>query len=714
MDYENLSDAELDALVVQKVSQPKTQSDNRSLDSLSDDELDEMVMQKLGSAQPESRKTEAALQAFGNQAAQGYLPQLQAMAEGVTDPIFNAFKSDEEKRIDQEFNVQDETYTQRRDRNIERAKSLEEQHPAISTTAAIAGGIAGTVALGAGAGSAATKLATKFPSKFAGAFQKLETLQKSKSFADKLKLAGSAGAISGLIRNPGDTEGEVDLIQAGDRLQNAAIDAGTGLAFQSAVSAIGKGGSRVFGKKPTNATPGNTSATPAGNQTTASSIDDLVDGVDLKDSRVINEFENLKQIAKDNNLPAPTIAQAAGGDAILAEKNLAKTPFFGRGIRKQAEEQVKAVRKNLEEITGTFIDADNKAFDVGDKIKSLAEINVKAQKQVAQELYGQVDQLASASRVQTKGVYNRIRNMAADLGMMKPDGTFEEFNASNGMSKKSYDEVKSAYETIMKGIKRNGGDELHYDALNSIRKTLKSFSDESVGTEAGIHIKKLEKSFNDSFYRALNRANPKAGNALKEANFRYAEYKNMDKYIKKNLGDTLAIENVSKRVWTDTRHIEEMKKIIGEENVREVGIHQVREILKDLGGSGVARADTALKKIYANKAKIVATLGEKEYKALMGNLRYLNRVNEPIDISRASLYSLLSKAEAPQSLYGAVVGGAKGLGSVAGNSYKSGRFNPGGIVPDYVATTARKLNPLSGGLGINALLSSPEQIKKPR
>ena len=225
MDYENLSDAELDALVVQKVSQPKTQSDNRSLDSLSDDELDEMVMQKLGSAQPESRKTEAALQAFGNQAAQGYLPQLQAMAEGVTDPIFNAFKSDEEKRIDQEFNVQDETYTQRRDRNIERAKSLEEQHPAISTTAAIAGGIAGTVALGAGAGSAATKLATKFPSKFAGAFQKLETLQKSKSFADKLKLAGSAGAISGLIRNPGDTEGEVDLIQAGDRLQDAAIDA---------------------------------------------------------------------------------------------------------------------------------------------------------------------------------------------------------------------------------------------------------------------------------------------------------------------------------------------------------------------------------------------------------------------------------------------------------------------------------------------------------
>ena len=191
MDYDNLSDAELDALVVQKVSQPKAQTSSKSFDDLSDEELDALVLQKFeveAEVKPESRKVEAALQAFGNQGAQDYLPQLQALTEGVTDPIFNAFKSDEEKRIDQEFNVQDETYTQRRDRNIERANSLEEQHPAISTTAAIAGGIAGTVALGAGAGSVATKLATKFPSKFASAFQKLETLQKSKSFADKLDL----------------------------------------------------------------------------------------------------------------------------------------------------------------------------------------------------------------------------------------------------------------------------------------------------------------------------------------------------------------------------------------------------------------------------------------------------------------------------------------------------------------------------------------------
>ena len=219
-DLSSLSDDQIDAMVAEKLalripSPPKT-----DYASMSDAEIDEMVMQKMEQSQAQDRPAQAALAGFGQAASFGYLPQLQAATEKGVDFLFGD-DTDEQLKA-QGFTVPAEpTYTESRDQFIKERQSLEQSNPKSSIAGAVGGSIASGIATGGlfGAGAKAGQGVTTVA---------------------RLKTAAKTGAAIGAVRNPGDTEGEIDPVQFLDRVKNASMDAATGLILQGGMETVGK------------------------------------------------------------------------------------------------------------------------------------------------------------------------------------------------------------------------------------------------------------------------------------------------------------------------------------------------------------------------------------------------------------------------------------------------------------------------------------------
>jgi hypothetical protein len=141
---------------------------------------------------------QAALEGFGDMATFGYLPQLQAGAAKVVDKLAG---------------FEDEPYVKTRDKFIRRGERLAEEMPGSYLAGQAAGAI---VTPGMGMGKAAT-------------------------LGVKVARAGLIGAGTGLVMNPGDTEGEVSGLQLEERGKNALKSGAIGGAGQSAVGLAGKG-----------------------------------------------------------------------------------------------------------------------------------------------------------------------------------------------------------------------------------------------------------------------------------------------------------------------------------------------------------------------------------------------------------------------------------------------------------------------------------------
>lgn len=149
------------------------------------------------SPKKEVNKGEAALQGFGQAGTFGYLPNIQAAVEPVTDKVFGLLTGNK---------VEDpRSYVERRDAASRRDKELSK------SGAYTAGQIAGSIA-------------TPVPGLGAG----------------KLAKAATSGAISGALYNPGDTEGEVSGLQLGERLKGGLIGGGLGAAAQGVMSGTSK------------------------------------------------------------------------------------------------------------------------------------------------------------------------------------------------------------------------------------------------------------------------------------------------------------------------------------------------------------------------------------------------------------------------------------------------------------------------------------------
>lgn len=154
-----------------------------------------------------SRPGQAFLESAGNALTAGYLPQIQAGAEKLLQPVY-------EQITGQDLGPS-EPYVNIRDRNIKRISELGQENPYSS----LAGTVSGAMLM-PGAGSL-----------------------KAASTAGKIGKAALAGGALGAIYNPGDVEGEVSGVQLGDRTKNALIGAGTGALAQGLLSGAEKAAS---------------------------------------------------------------------------------------------------------------------------------------------------------------------------------------------------------------------------------------------------------------------------------------------------------------------------------------------------------------------------------------------------------------------------------------------------------------------------------------
>lgn len=154
----------------------------------------------------------AALEHFGNGAAMGYLPQLQAAAEPVMNRALDAITGN---------NVSDDEpdYAARRDENVKRLQQQEQAYPKASLAGTVGGALAGGVAMSPALGAVPGLRGLSAARAAEGA----GLAGKATALGQRTLGAMGQGAIMGAAFNPGDTEGEVDPLQLGDRAKNAAV-----------------------------------------------------------------------------------------------------------------------------------------------------------------------------------------------------------------------------------------------------------------------------------------------------------------------------------------------------------------------------------------------------------------------------------------------------------------------------------------------------------
>jgi hypothetical protein len=357
---------------------------------------------------------------------------------------------------------------------------------------------------------------------------------------------------------------------------------------------------------------------------------------------VKENMAELEKIAARENLPKPTIAQAAQGKAIIAENKILDMPLVGGKVRKQADQQAKLVKKNLESITGRPIDFDNDIHVVGQAVRENAETAVAARKKIARELYDAVDNEGARAQISKKTLLNKYRDEAAKHGLIDPEGNPLPYHGAADMTEETFNKLQKMVVQGLDVLKKTPSTKIPFASANGLVKNLKAQASESKVSNPDAHRRVLGfiQELNDSLEGILNREAPKLGEKFRAANANWRTYKTQREALEKLIGGK-GDEHIVKSIMNTTAKIEPLKEIIGEDKVKEIGKSYVSDILWKLNKSGIARADTAKEAIRNSKAQIVATMGEGDYHRLMDNLTYLNSTGRPLTISRESLYNLL-------------------------------------------------------------------------
>jgi hypothetical protein len=197
---------------------------------------DAYLSQKTGAkpapAEPKSDAAGAAIEGFGQGASMGYLPQLQAAAYKGVSKIADAIGAGpgavdaELEKSGFKINQKDDSYVNLRDENIARQAALAKSNPKAYYGSMVAGGIATAPAAELGVAKIAPAALT----------------------AGRIGKAATTGAALAAVANPGDTAGEVDGLQIGDRARNAALGAAAGGALSAAAPLAGDAVSAVGDK----------------------------------------------------------------------------------------------------------------------------------------------------------------------------------------------------------------------------------------------------------------------------------------------------------------------------------------------------------------------------------------------------------------------------------------------------------------------------------
>lgn len=386
---------------------------------------------------------------------------------------------------------------------------------------------------------------------------------------------------------------------------------------------------------------------------------------------VKSEARKLADIATREGLPSPTYAQAAQGKALIAEAKVMDTPLIGGKVRETVDKQVSKIKDNLESLTGKFIDVESDAHEVGLATREYAETAVSAVKKASQELYDHVDEVGKDAMIGKRTFFNKFRDYAGELGLIRPDLSPEKYAADTGLTRETFNKLQSVMFDGIDAIKSTKSDKIRFEAVNALRKTINASAEElrDSNPNAARLLKRFGMDLDKTTENVLNREHPELGEVFKEANKNWAKFRGQEETLKKFFKDGVGDEKVVKTIMSDSGKIESLKEIIGEKNIQEIGKSQVKEILSKLGKSGIGRADTALEAIRKQGPQIKAALGQETYSRLIDNLHFLNRTGQPLNVSRASLYNLLdNRGPGLKGLALNIAGGAKTLAESKGTT----------------------------------------------
>lgn len=494
MKLENLSDEQLDQMVLQKMQaqKPQAQPAQQDLSQLSDLELDRMVLQKMqkdfdAQNAPKEGIGQAALESFGKGATLGYLPQIQAAAEPLLEKAWSSFSGQKSpEQIDKELEAQgfkieqpESTYLSRRDENIKRQEQQAQDFPVATTLGEIGGGLTtGLATMGLGGAPAASAIG-------------------------KIGQAVGSGATYGFLMNPGDVEGKVDFAQLDKRIGNAIDGAIMGGAFSAGTQVLGKAAQKAKQSSQKLKRFAELKALKAG----GSMLKDFrrqmgqrkerVLGREMLESGLVNYGDDIQSIAQKAKAATEEAGKMIGeiydnADNFLIKTDIQQMPinkrldFFKSGNVKQLARRQK--RRILKEITG--VGSTNIKSRIGTALDEIADAGDNVSLRKMQELRQSVDEMIdfgkknaelSGLQRELKGLRNEMQDMIKTrLGLLDEIYGGERLTAFNKANQK-FSRFKEIYDVAADKVAREEA-----NAAFGLRERISSGAGAAVGaTVAG-------------------------------------------------------------------------------------------------------------------------------------------------------------------------------------------------------------------------------------
>lgn len=358
----------------------------------------------------------------------------------------------------------------------------------------------------------------------------------------------------------------------------------------------------------------------------------------------------MVDIAKRENIPAPTFGQIAGGRDLATEKALLERPLFGRGIRKQVNKQVEAIKSNLKNMTGDFIEAEGREEAAGALVKGQAQSKIKAIKDTASSLFDKIAKEGEDVVVDSQWLESKMLKNMKQFGMISDTGELIPHSSRSGLTEAQYSRLQGIFKKVLDDSfqSRQGLGKLSANSINTMRKFVDANIKEGgrLGYDDAILVK-FRESLNDLTENMLEMKSPKLSSEFKQARALWHTKLDLEDKAKSLFGGfdekSLSDEKVINRIFRDKKNVKLLRDLTDDNTVKEAGLTHLNNILrKKLGGRDQIGARSALNSIKEQSRAIIESVGYKNYKKIRDNLLYLDQIGASINPSRTFITELMT------------------------------------------------------------------------
>lgn len=386
------------------------------------------------------------------------------------------------------------------------------------------------------------------------------------------------------------------------------------------------------------------------------------------ENTISEEGKKLAKVAAKEGIPQPTVGQLAGGRTLEGEKLLMEKPLFGRKIRKQVGEQVEAIKKNVADVVGDFMDTESKAFDAGTHVKKVAGDIIEQTRKQASTLFDEVAEQGAKVEIPSQKVYGELLGNFKKFGLFSSKGSKIPYSPKSGLTKDQFKRLQGLFGDVLESIKVSpdgksiGTPTVNANDLNTLRKTIDAYIRE--GQKAGyddLVLKKMRDGFMDVTEKMLKSQDPKTAAKFKQARELWRNKIELEKLYTRGGQSSLekmTPENVAKTYMRNANSADELIKLVGKENAEQIGKTFLNDLFQErLGKEGQIGAAQAIKILESRKQALIKTIGKKQYNRLRSNLFALDKIGAPVNPSRTNITRLMTDVSPKGILEGVALQG---------------------------------------------------------